>query len=132
MGPWGRSGLCRFTPGQGRSERLFWNSKGKSGQRDGVQGNKDKTASKRSLTRGSPPINRQFSIPAANNTGVHPELSNYFSANKALCIRTEPAVKNDHTIVLNTYLHQKKARLPQRRSLEEGMDGCFHIIRKSV
>lgn len=98
----------------------------------GFRAIKTKQQAKDLLREDQPPINRQFSIPAANNTGVHPEPSNYFSANKALCIRTEPAVKNDHTIVLNTYLHQKKARLPQRRSLEEGMDGCFHIIRKSV
>src|SRR5271169_920043 len=75
-------------------------------------------------------FNRQFSIPAANNPGAHLELPNYFSANKALCLRTESAVKNDHTIVLTAYLHQIKGHGTTKKvAVEKGMAGCFHIIR---
>jgi hypothetical protein len=76
-----------------------------------------------------PVYNRQFSIPAANDTDVHLKLPKYFNAHKALCIKTQRTVKNDHTIVVDSKLYQIEDKITSRKvTVEEKIDGSLHVM----
>jgi hypothetical protein len=118
---------------KGRVERLFGVLQDRLVKEMRLRGIKTKQEANDFLQEYLPLFNRQFSIPAANDTDVHVELPKYFNANKALCIRTERTVKNDHTIVLNTNMYQIKDNVTTKKvTVEERMDGSFHVMSKGV
>jgi DNA polymerase III alpha subunit len=118
---------------KGRVERLFGVLQDRLVKEMRLGGITTKQEANDFLQEYLPLFNRQFSIPAVNNTDVHVELPKYFNANTALCIRTERTVKNDHTIVLNTNLYQIEDNITTKKvTIEERMDGSFHIMSKGV
>lgn len=118
---------------KGRVERLFGILQDRLVKEMRLRGIKTKQEANDFLQEYLPLFNRQFSIPAGNDTDVHVELPKYFNADKALCIRTERTVKNDHTIVLNTKFYQIEDNITAKKvTIEERMDGSFHIMSKGV
>ncbi len=118
---------------KGRIERLFGVLQDRLVKEMRLRGIKTKQEANDFLQEYLPVYNRQFSIPAANDTDVHMELPKYFNAHKALCIRTERTVKNDHTIVVNTKLYQIEEPITAKKvTIEERMDGSLHILHNGV
>jgi hypothetical protein len=118
---------------KGRVERIFGVLQDRLVKEMRLRGIKTKQEANNFLKEYLPVYNRQFSIPAANDTDVHVELPKYFNAHKALCIRTQRTVKNDHTIVVNTKLYQIEDNITAKKvTIEERMDGSLHIINNGV
>lgn len=91
---------------KGRVERIFGVLQDRLVKKMRLNGIKTKQEANDFLEEYLPVYNRQFSIPAANDTYVHMKLPKYFNAHKALCIKTQRTVKNDHTIVVDSKLYQ--------------------------
>lgn len=118
---------------KGRVERLFGILQDRLVKEMRLRGIKTKQEANDFLEEYLPLFNRQFSIPAANDTDVHVKLPKYFNAHKALCIRTQRTVKNDHTIVVNTKLYQIEDNITAKKvTIEERMEGSLHIINNGV
>ncbi len=118
---------------KGRVERVFGVLQDRLVKEMRLRGIKTKQEANDFLKEYLPVYNRQFSIPAANDTDVHVELPKYFNAHKALCIRTQRTVKNDHTIVVNTKLYQIEDKITSKKvTVEERMDGSLHMINNGV
>jgi len=118
---------------KGRVERVFGVLQDRLVKEMRLRGIKTKQEANDFLREYLPVYNRQFSMPAANNTNVHVELPKYFNAHKALCIRTQRTVKNDHTIVMNTKLYQIQDNITAKKvTVEERMDGSLHMINNGV
>jgi hypothetical protein len=118
---------------KGRVERVFGVLQDRLVKEMRLRGIKTKQEANDFLKEYLPVYNRQFSIPAANDTDVHVELPKYFNAHKALCIRTQRTVKNDYTIVINTKLYQIEDNITAKKvTVEERMDGSLHMINNGV
>jgi len=118
---------------KGRVERIFGVLQDRLVKEMRLRGIKTKQEANDFLKEYLPTYNRQFSVPAANDTNVHIELPKYFNANKALCIRTQRTVKNDHTIVMNTKLYQIQDNITAKKvTVEERMDGSLHMINNGI
>jgi hypothetical protein len=118
---------------KGRVERVFGVLQDRMVKEMRLRAIKTKQEANDFLKEYLPLYNRQFSLPAANDTNVHVELPKYFNAHKALCIRTQRTVKNDYTIVLNTKLYQIEDHITAKKvTVEERMDGSLHMINNGV
>jgi hypothetical protein len=118
---------------KGRVERVFGVLQDRLVKEMRLRGIKTKQEANDFLKEYLPVHNRQFSIPAANDTDVHVELPKHFNAHKALCIRIQRTVKNDHTIVVNTKLYQIEDNITAKKvTVEERMDGSLHMINNGV
>jgi transposase len=114
---------------KGRVERIFGVLQDRLVKEMRLKGIKTKQEANDFLEEYLPVYNRQFSIPAANDTDIHMELPKYFNAHKALCIKTQRTVKNDHTIVVDSKLYQIEDKITSRKVIvEEKVDGSLHIM----
>ena len=118
---------------KGRVERVFGVLQDRLVKEMRLKGIKTKQEANDFLKEYLPVYNRQFSIPAANDTDIHMELPKYFNAHKALCIKTQRTVKNDHTIVVDSKLYQIEDKITSRKVIvEEKVDGSLHIMNNGV
>jgi len=118
---------------KGRVERIFGVLQDRLVKEMRLRGIKTKQEANDFLEEYLPVYNRQFSIPAANDTDVHMELPKHFNAHKALCIKIQRTVKNDNTIVVDSKLYQIEDKITSRKvTVEEKMDGSLHIMNNGV
>jgi hypothetical protein len=118
---------------KGRVERIFGVLQDRLVKEMRLRGIKTQQEANDFLKEYLPLYNRQFSVPAANDTDIHLELPKYFNAHKALCIRKQRTVKNDYTIVVNTKLYQIQDNITAKKvTVEERMDGSLHMINNGV
>jgi hypothetical protein len=118
---------------KGRIERLFGILQDRLIKEMRLRGIKTKQEANDFLQEYLPLYNKQFSIPAENDTDVHVVIQEHFDVHKVLCIKTERTVKNDHTIVLNSRLYQIEDKVTTKKvTVQERMDGSLHIMQNDL